>query len=163
MKKLMNALVIIGAVLFLASASYASSFTITAMDDSGGVSGLPTFQFEWEGDVNDNTAWVTVSAADAFASAGLITINGVAIDTITGSISVRVKPEGSGYEVVQGGGSFTFKNSTTEDTWENVMHWQWKYTPQETTPVPLPAAGFLLGSGLLGLAGIRKRRRAKRH
>jgi hypothetical protein len=66
-------------------------------------------------------------------------------------------PSASGWTVLSGDASPLYNNTWDQAMGKNYNVWIRETTTPVPSPVPIPAAVWLLGSGLLGLVGIRRR------
>jgi hypothetical protein len=97
------------------------------------------------------TSGFTVSASNG-ATTNQLTLSGAALASYigTGSLMLDVFSNAS-FTGSFTGGNGTFPNSQSFVTNTTVTY--------DYTPTPIPAAGWLLGSGLLGLAGLRRKQK----
>lgn len=76
------------------------------------------------------------------------------------SVLIGIK-QANGYalfELAAASGTWGVFNAGTNDRTNDISHWDVWYRDQTTTPIPLPAAGFLM-LGALGVLGVAARRR----
>ncbi len=123
-----------------------------------------TFTFTTNGD-----AQAAVIAVDAALNgAGALTVGqDTSLDT-TNNLSFNIAYQSSGPSAILGLADFQIGSNPTSDQWVNSGSGSTSWTAEERTwatftpaaAVPVPAAVWLFGSGLLGLIGIARRKSA---
>jgi len=103
------------------------------------------------GDVNISSCF-DVTADGAYIFAGLASDEVVRISTFTSNIvdRISVDPHPSAFALSPDDSYLYVSNSVDHYSWDKI-------TVIDVGPVPAPASVLLFGSGLLGLAGIRRK------
>jgi hypothetical protein len=139
---------------FTGSIDAGGNLTLTTTGVLGTVGDFPTLVDErWNvndfGDVN-NTAWDTFTTGSA--SNGVGTINGAAFDGTT-AILVKGGSVGSDWGGFYGANYF--------EVWNVGFTFTGELDNGGGNEIPVPAAVWLFGSGLVGLVGVARRRKSK--